>query len=227
VPERELENKYREYLKLLLNSEGEANIGDYLEFGVYTGTAIGCMNRALDALGLGDVRLLGFDSFEGLPKSARDDDEGDWTPGTYRSSEKVTRWYLEHSGVDMSRVTLIPGWFDESLTPELARELNLSRACVIMIDCDTYLSTKPALNFCHPLIGRRAVILFDDWHSGKLAERGLGEKRAFDEFLAEHPEFRATPIGTYTSNAEVFLVTRKGPGAEARADSADASSPLG
>jgi hypothetical protein len=53
------------------------------------------------------------------------------------------------------------------------------------------------------------VILFGDWNSENLAARNLGQKRAFDEFLAGG-EFTAEPMETYTGNAEVFFVSRRG-----------------
>jgi O-methyltransferase len=52
-----------------------------------------------------------------------------------------------------------------------------------MVDCDIYTSARDALAFVEPMIGDYAVMLFDDWHAGGLAEQNLGEKRAFDEFL--------------------------------------------
>ncbi len=67
-----------------------------------------------------------------------------------------------------------------------------------MIDCDFYSSAKEALNFCGPLIQDEVMIFFDDWDAGiGLADRDLGEKAAFDEFLREHPDLSAQEFGTY------------------------------
>jgi len=53
------------------------------------------------------------------------------------------------------------------------------------------------------------VILFDDWYSGnRLADRNLGEKRAFDEFLRKNNFFKTKELDSYTENAKVFLVSR-------------------
>ena len=110
--------------------------------------------------------------------------------------------------MDWSRVTLVKGWFDDTATPATAAAHGITSAGVVMVDCDNYSSAKAALRFAAPLLGRRAVVVFDDWHHAGLAERGLGEKRAFEEFLAEHPEFRAEPFGSYAPKAEVFALTR-------------------
>ena len=69
-----------------------------------------------------------------------------------------------------------------------------------MIDCDLYSSAKEALNFCGPLILDEAIIFFDDWAGPletSLADEQKGEKRAFDEFLQEHPQLKAVRFGTY------------------------------
>jgi hypothetical protein len=72
-----------------------------------------------------------------------------------------------------------------------------------------YLSAKEALIFCASLIKKEAVILFDDWYSGdRLADKNLGEKRAFDEFLSENQCFKVEELNSYTKNAKVFLITR-------------------
>jgi hypothetical protein len=77
-----------------------------------------------------------------------------------------------------------------------------------MVDCDIYASTKPALAFCAPLIGDEAVVFFDDWFSGGLADRNEGEKRAFEEFLSAHPEFKAEDFGDYGCNSKAFVLSR-------------------
>jgi O-methyltransferase len=70
-----------------------------------------------------------------------------------------------------------------------------------------YRSTREALEFCAPLIVDEALIVFDDWNP--LAAQNMGEKRAFDEFLNEHPRLRARDYGvSYAPNAKAFLVTR-------------------
>lgn len=186
VPEDELRRWYGQALKILLERRAGRVLGDYLEFGVYRGDSLRCMYEALEAHGLHGVRLIGFDSFEGLPPLGQGDTGLPWLEGDYAYSERETRARLTQAGIDMSRVHLVKGWYSDTLTGELARELRIAKVSVIMIDCDLYSSTKEALDFCAPLIEDDVVVFFDDWDGGRgLAERGLGERRAFDEFLAE------------------------------------------
>jgi predicted O-methyltransferase YrrM len=200
VPERALQAKYREALLLLEEP------GDYLEFGVYAGASLRCMDQALKDLQLNSVRLFGFDSFEGLPKAAKT--EPMWSPGMFKSGMEQTREMLKVNGVDLDRITLIKGWFDETLTEPA--KYGIRKASVVMIDCDLYSSAKTALRFCAPLIHDQAVIFFDDWWPATLGAQNQGEKRAFDEFLEENPRLTATEMNSYYPEAaKVFLLSRR------------------
>ena len=206
VPEKALMRTYHDGLERLMNEIGRGAIGDYLEFGVYDGTSLCCMYKVLRQLGLNHVRLFGFDSFEGLPECASIDDEGHWKPGQFASSYELTERVLKVNRVDRSRVALIKGFYDKTLVPETARQLGTTKASVIMVDCDMYLSASDALRFSAPLIRDRALIIFDDWNP--LAARNMGEKRAFDEFLAANTDCSVEEMPTYASNAKVFYLSR-------------------
>ncbi len=206
------ESAYRELihrgLERLMGDVGRHNLGDYLEFGVYNGTSLVSTFRETEAMGLTGMRLFGFDSFEGLPAAAATDDEGKWKPGAWRSDLEFTEAVLEAEGVDRSRVFLVPGWFSATCNPETAHRYNITKASVIMIDCDIYTSTREALEFCAPLITDRALMLFDDWNTGDLAAKNLGERKAFEEWLAVSGCFTAEPFGSYRAKSETFLITR-------------------
>ena len=159
------------------------------------------------------MRLVGFDSFEGLPAETEGDSGDAWAPGQFRADERVCRAMLTRAGIDWQRTGLVKGWFSDTLTPDLVTTLDLDKVSVVMIDSDIYASATQALAFCGPLLADTSVIVFDDWHSFGLSDRNLGEKRAFDEFLGENPSLRATDIGTYTRrgavSGRVFLVERR------------------
>ena len=208
-----LVHTYRDALGILMRREPPEALGDYLEFGVYHGTSVSCMYDARMQLGLDRMRLIGFDSFEGLPASTADEDGGVWAPGQFKSSIGLTQSNLRRWGVPPDAVTLVKGWFSETCTPATRARLGLVRASVIMVDCDLYSSAREVLAFCEPLIGTQAVLVFDDWHASGLADRDMGEARAFKEFLAAHPEFRAEELHglNYKDKRDpmIFLVTRR------------------
>ena len=208
MPERELEEAYRDALNRLALAAGRDGVGDYLEFGVYVGTSLLCMHRASRAVGFESLRLYGFDSFHGLPEVTATEAAGVWQPGWYRAEYSLVREHLTRSGIDWDRTTLLPGWFEETLVPGLAHQLGIKKAGIIMIDCDIYSAALTALAFCAPLIRDRAVVFFDDWGPGGLAAKGLGESRAFGEFLAGNPDLSAEELPPYSDYSKVFFVTR-------------------
>jgi hypothetical protein len=210
VPPEALRQTYRDGLSLLVERNGHESVGDYLEFGVFVGTSMSCMHDALVQEGLDHVRMFGFDSFEGLPGDAASDDTQAFNPGQFRAPLEAARANLMAKGVDLDRVELVKGWFDDSLSPELILRHDIHKASVIMVDCDLYSSTKTALDFCAPLIKGEAVILFDDWWPATLGVRNVGERRAFEEFLAAHPGLSATELESYQPEAaKVFLLTQQ------------------
>ena len=174
-------------------------LGDHLEFGVFQGTSLIAMRNILDQLGLQDVRSLGFDSFQGLPIGAEHEDGGAWREGDFACDLGLVRQRMAEAGVDEGRVSLVKGWFDDTLTDETKAGLGLRKASLIMIDADLYSSSKLALNFCADLIRDEAFIFFDDWHSdhGKLVANNLGQHKAFHEFMAENPALQHADRGDY------------------------------
>ena len=191
-----------------VNELGSDTLGDYLEFGVYNGTSLISTFRETELMDLRRMRLFGFDSFQGLPEAAAHEDEGKWKPGAWCSELEFTQAVLDEEGVNRSRVTLVPGWFNETCVPATAARYDINKASVIMVDCDIYSSTRDALAFCTPLIRDKALLLFDDWHAGQLAAKNMGERRAFEEWLAETGCFKAEPFGAYSTRSETFMVTR-------------------
>jgi O-methyltransferase len=203
VPERELIDCSENAISRLRERGHE--FGDYLEFGVSRGTSMACMHRALVTQGMDQVRLIGFDSFEGF--SAGADEEG-WLEGDFASSLKATQRYLSEHGVRFDRTTLVKGWYKDTLNQETRRRLGLKKASLVMIDCDIYSASRAALFFCEPLIVDHAVVFFDDW--GWREEVGeVGQKEAFDEFLGAFAELTAEPLPSYFKHARVFLVERR------------------
>lgn len=204
IPEQEFSGSVRRAVKKLLEVQETGSVGSYLEFGVSRGTSMSAVFHVLNEFSLNDVRLIGFDSFEGMPQGS--EKEG-WAPGLYHSTLNATTKYLQNKGVDMHRVQLIKGWFQDTLSPETKQQLNITKAGIIMIDCDIYSASKTALNFSIPLIKDHAVIIFDDW--GWTEDSGIvGQKEAFEEVLQQYPYFTVLPLSNYIPQSRVFLLSR-------------------
>lgn len=210
VPVEPLKRKQRQALIYLSRKFGTKNLGDYLEFGVYNGTSLSCLYQVLQDLGLNQMRLFGFDSFEGLPEAATNDDEaGIWKPGDFKFNYELTWQILSDRGIDWNRVFLIKGWFSDTLTTNLIQHYQIEKASIIMVDCDLYASAKEVLSFCAPLIQEQTIIFFDDWRSSNLFPGKKTERHAFDEFLAENPEFTIEEFGSYSATSLSFIVSRQ------------------
>lgn len=204
VPETAFEECVRGALESLPRSAIASGIWDYLEFGVSRGTSMACVHRVLRQSGFHNVRLIGFDSFEGMPEEAA---EQGWAPGSFRSTQAATRSYLENQGVDMKRVNLVKGWFRDTLTLQTRERLGYLEPRLIMVDCDIHSATLEVLDFCAPLIPDHAIIIFDDW--GWMSDRGaLGQKEAFEAFLAKYPDIEAEALPAYIPQARIFRLRR-------------------
>lgn len=180
--------------------------GDYLEFGVFQGRAFIEAMRLASKHGFDEMRFFAFDSFEGLP-DPNSQESGRFHAGQYACSEEQFLDNLRHDGADVSRVTTVPGFYDQSLTPELKSRLGLKKASVVWIDCDLYESTKPALDFVTDLVDNGTPIVFDDWWSFG-GHPHKGEVRAAREWLEENPDIRLEYYRDFGRNMRVFIVQR-------------------
>jgi O-methyltransferase len=211
VPEAQLEHAMKAALRHLGKDSADSR-AMYLEFGVYIGTSLACMYRAATAVGARGLRIIGFDSFEGMPEGVEKEDGSHWHKGELFSDVSLTQENLTRLGVPLDRVELVPGWFEDSLTVETRERLGMKTADVVMIDCVIGSATTVALDFILPLIKERTIVFFDDWAILDLEQRGLGEKAAFEAWLIDHPEIEAEHLAniSYTDAARTFLLKKSG-----------------
>jgi O-methyltransferase len=135
-----------------------------------------------------NLTYVGFDSFQGFPDIHEIDRQAIWVRGGSSISEEAFRRLCERAGMPRERLITVPGFYENSLTASTAHELRAKKAAVIYIDCDLYKSTVPVLNFIVPFLQIGTVIAFDDWNCFH-CDPGRGERRAWAEFVAAHPEF--------------------------------------
>jgi O-methyltransferase len=213
VPEDRLPDTFAAALRYLGKDSKDAR-SVYLEFGVYIGTSLACMYQAATAVGADQLRIIGFDSFEGMPEGVEQEDGSRWHKGELFSDVALTQQNLTRLGVPLERVELVPGWFEDSLTDATRKRLGIESVDIVMVDCVIESATRVALDFILPLIADRTIVFFDDWAIFDLEQRGLGEKAAFEAWSADHPEITAEhlPAISYTENERTFLLSRtRGP----------------
>jgi tetratricopeptide (TPR) repeat protein len=158
--------------------------GLILEFGVRHGTSI----RQLASFST--KPLYGFDSFEGLPE--------DWhqeSKEVYSTRGKIPK--VPH------HVTLIPGWFEETLP--LFLEKHEENVALINIDCDIYSSTKTVLDLLSPRIKKGTIMIFDEYIGNLHWEED--EHKAFMESVSKYQwKYEYLFYSAYTKQVVVKVI---------------------
>lgn len=186
----------------------EGGPGDYYEFGIYRGGALAEAYDTCRELGVEATRFWGFDSFQGLPPvEGIDETDGNFFEGQFAASKESVERNLTRRGVDWSRTTLIEGFFSDSLTEEAKRSHPFRHVGVALLDCDLYSSTVEVLDWLEGFLDDGSVLLFDDWETFGDRE-DLGQKKAFGDFLAAHPELEADDLLTFEPHGRGFVLRR-------------------
>jgi predicted O-methyltransferase YrrM len=140
--------------------------GHVMEFGVWKGYSTRVIRDELWRAKCWDRRQRGkriyaCDSFQGLPESYERLPAGNFATAVPR----------------LLGVRIVRGFFEDSLTPALAREVG--RVSLAHLDADLYASTARVLDWLTPLLGPGSLLLFDEFQGEDPAEA-----RAFAEWTA-------------------------------------------
>jgi len=204
--------------------------GDILEFGVGNGKSLAMLTREYigninyflwDDQNTINRRIVGFDSFEGLPTT-----EGHprWVEGicatNYEFGHPFLKLFEEYSTdtiLTLFKTCELPvpifeiGMFDETI-PKVIPSM-YSKAAMVHIDCDLYESAKQVLNRIEPILQNGTLLLFDDYYCFK-GDPNQGEALALKEFLAENPKWDAIPYIRYSAFCHSFIMRKKEEAAE-------------
>lgn len=180
--------------------------GDYYEFGLFRGYTLWVAHEACRKLGMTQTHLYGFDSFKGLPPvDGIDQANAGFFESQFACPKAVVVTNLTRGRVDWSRISLIEGFFHESLTTELKKKHPFKRVAVAFIDCDLYSSTKDVLSWLTSLVAENSVLLFDDWYTFGTGPE-LGQQKAFREFLEKNPQYVAEPFVEFEDYGKSFIL---------------------
>jgi hypothetical protein len=125
-----------------LQTEG----GVIAEFGVWRGESINFFAKSCPK-----SRVFGFDSFEGL--------EEDWYGFRLQKGFFSTNGQLPKCE---SNVTLVKGWFEDTL-PKFCAELQQEKILLLHMDADTYKPTAYVLSSLSDNLGKGTIIIFDEY----------------------------------------------------------------
>ncbi len=163
----ETRERLLDYAVTKINSaENSINNGLLLEFGVYKGHSINYFAERIDP----KRRFYGFDSFEGI--------HVDW------HGNDLSKGAFDVGGVlpeVRPNVTLVKGWFDQTLPPFFAQ--HPEPIAFVSHDCDTYEAAKIVFRFTADRLRAGTMIVFDDYWG----YRGwkTGEHKAWRELVEE------------------------------------------
>ncbi|MGI8792791.1 MAG: TylF/MycF/NovP-related O-methyltransferase [Acidimicrobiales bacterium] len=180
--------------------------GDYLEFGVYQGESF---INAWNELHGTKRRLFAYDSFAGLPDPDQSevDRDGEFAVGEFAYAQAGFERNLRRAGVDRSRVTIVPGFYEETLRHP-PKEHGVERAAIVWIDCDLYESARLVLDYLTSILVDGAVLIFDDWFCFR-ARSNKGEQRACAEWLERNQHLEVVPYRDFHWGGKSFIVHRQ------------------
>jgi hypothetical protein len=156
--------------------------GDIVECGVSIGH--GALRFLLLSQYLGVERTYyGFDSFEGFPDPAAEDETTPITGKEFWATPPQTVLRVLRDGavperIIRDRVRLVKGFFDKTLSSYEGR------IALLHLDADLYESYKVPLATLYDKVEKGGIIMFDEYAD----PRFLGARKAIDEFFADKPE---------------------------------------
>jgi hypothetical protein len=115
--------------------------------------------------------------------------------------------FLQGAGVPGEKLTLIPGFFDQSL-PALSPSALVGdrKTCLVAhVDCDLYDSAVPVFKFISPLVQTGTWLLLDDYWCFRGSPH-FGVRRAFEEWLKTNGRWGATEYASYNGFGKAFIL---------------------
>jgi len=171
--------------RLVINNLDFLRGKSLVEFGVYRGGSLSDFGALYDEFGI-EKKFYGFDSFIGLPKETADTNNPDyWPEGAFNDTDyNAVRNSLPF-------VNITPGFFQDSLTTEMANEIKKNEVGIFHIDCDLYTSTIQVLEWIvqNNLLVDGAILIYDDWgghYYYKVGEYECGEGKAHKEICEKY-----------------------------------------
>lgn len=136
--------------------------GDMIEFGCWQGLSLIWLARFRQFYGFSKVKIVGVDSFEGLPESSTI-----WKKGLFHNTtlNTLSRNLKEHlSGEQQDNIYVFQGWFSDDKVKRQILEV-VDQPVLFHLDADLGSSTKTALDIITPFVEKNRVsyVLFDDW----------------------------------------------------------------
>jgi len=184
--------------------------GDYLEFGVFTGSSFVCALNCSKRSGMKNahkqMRFFGFDSFEGFGELPEFDQHPFYKDLNFETSyQSVNKRLLKAAGSRRSKIVLTKGFFNETLS-QGPQKYGIDKASIILIDNDTYSAALDCLVFCTDIVQEGTILIADDSFSYK-GSSSKGVNGAIATWLQRNPHISLRKLGDYGMGGEMFIVS--------------------
>lgn len=202
--------KYAALKKAFYLSSLEGTRGDYLEFGVFTGSsmsaAIECSRKSIVPRER-PIRYFGFDSFSGFGKLLEEEKKHPFFQDAFfKTDVHSVKKRLSGLVKDQNRVELIAGFFEDTLKKDPGA-YGIDKAAVILIDCDTFSGATLVFDFIKSTLQEGTILVIDDFFSYKGSSK-LGTYGAFLKFQAELPSWIFRRVFDYGYGGAAYMVTK-------------------
>ena len=181
--------------------------GDYLEFGVFTGSSFVCaLNCSKKLKNSSTINFYGFDSFEGFGELDKHDQHPFYKDLNFKTNyENVLKRVKKSAGSRKDNVHLVKGFFNQTLNagPEF---IGIKKASIILIDNDTYSAAQDCFTFLSSIIQESTIIILDDAFSYK-GSKQKGVYGALNSWLTTNPNIKLRKISNYGMGGEVYIVS--------------------
>lgn len=202
-------SKYTAIKKAMFMNYHDDTLGDYLEFGVFTGSSFNFamkINKKMEKIFKKKIytNFIGFDSFEGFGEIKSIDTNPSFKNDLFKvDKKKVIRNIKKNSKNQKFR--LIEGFYQKTIKGKSAHDYGIDKSRIIMIDCDLKESTTLALNFAKPSLQEGTIIIFDDFNFYK-GNSDKGEYGAFEDFKKNNPDIKFRKLFDYGYSGRAFIV---------------------
>lgn len=210
---------------ILFFIDNEMVEGDIVEFGVCSGRSLALLsychqqNLQHPHFDLGGSicerrKVVGFDGFSGLPRT---DGHPRWHKGLFSHNGLHANPLIPEGSplnaqavFDLFKALRLPepvievGLFEQT-TPGFASRY--PKVALVHIDCDLGSATQCALEAVAPCLQEGTVLLFDDFFCFKGSPH-QGERGAFQKFLKDNRQWRATPYKQYSTYSKSFILNK-------------------
>lgn len=202
-------SKYTAIKKAMFMNYHDGTTGDYLEFGVFTGSSFNFamkINKKMEKIFKKKIHthFIGFDSFQGFGKINSIDENPSFKSNLFKVNKKKVINNIKNNSKGQ-KFKLIEGFYQKTIKHKNTNNYGIDKSRIIMIDCDLKESTTLALNFVKPSLQEGTIIIFDDFNFYK-GNKNKGEYGAFENFKNKNPGIEFRKIFDYGYSGRAFII---------------------